>query len=362
MNILYIGTYRQNDGWGEESKGWVRSLKTLNINLATRPIYLGANVSSANLGDEFFELENKKYDNYDVIIQHVLPEYFHYHHGSKNIGLFLFETNNISFTPWISKTNLMDEIWVPNTINKLELERLGCTSPIFTLLEPIDTSEVEKDYIDLNPSGNFTFYTIGDGYRKNLEALLIAFHREFCRNEPVDLLIKTNRNENEIRNYIANLKQKLGMYNNINQYKQEMLSLAFISQKEIYDIHHTGDCFVMSSYGEGVCRPALESLGFGNTPIVTDGTGMVDYITNENGWLVKSYECPVFSPEKPLPYLYTSRETWRQIDILDLQRAMREAYENKELKEKKAKQGKIDYLKYSYHNIGQSIYKRLLNA
>lgn len=355
MKVLFIGPYRQTDGWGNESKAFLRALLDLNIKnkieLSVRPIFLSSNINNDN---EFEALEIKKQDKYDVVIQHCLPEHFHYVYGSKNIGLFPFETYNIHYTPWISKINLLDELWVVNKNNKIELERLGCTTKIFVIQESVDVNVFKETYKKINNT-NFVFYTIGDGYRKNIEALLIAFHREFDRNEPVDLLLKTNKD----KEYINEIKNKLALYNNINQYKQEILINKFLTDKEIYEIHANCDCFVMPSYGEGVCRPALEALGFGNTPIITDNTGMSDYINVFNGWIVKSYETPVFSPEKPLPYLYTSRETWRQIDILELQKAMREVYSNKNAREMKSAQGKIDILQYSYDKTANIIYERL---
>jgi glycosyltransferase involved in cell wall biosynthesis len=115
----------------------------------------------------------------------------------------------------------------------------------------------------------------------------------------------------------------------------------------------------MPSFGEGWCRPALDALGFGKTPIVTDNTGMVDFINNQNGWVVPSRETPVTTVNRPIQYIYTSRETWFEIDILGLQKAMREAYTNKAARQLKASQGLRDIAHYSYESIGLKIKKLL---
>jgi len=355
MKVLFIGPYRQNDGWSEASRALINSILTIKeIDLTLRPIFLAGN-REITLEDHFTPLENKINEHYDVIIQHSLPEFFHWHEGSKNIGFCLSETNHLEFTPWISAMNLMDEIWVSSTVELKSLKNSLCTTPIIIMGEATDTNKFLKSYV--HNVDNFTFYTIGEGERKNFNALLMAFHREFDRNEPVDLLIKSSNLSVDALNQ---LKAQFGIYKNLEQYKQEKLVLNRLSEHDLNQMHMDCNCFVMTSYGEAWCRPALDALGFGKTPIVTDNTGTTDFIDNNNGWVVKSYETPCLVQNKPLEYLYTSRETWFSIDILELQKAMREAYTNRQLKNKKAAQGIKDINKYSYQNRGKIIRQRLL--
>ena len=158
-----------------------------------------------------------------------------------------------------------------------------------------------------------------------------------------------------------NIKKQFGLYKNIEQYKKEILIPSRLSEQELNQLHVNCNCFISTSHGEAWCRPALDALGFGKTPIVTDNTGMIDFINDSNGWVVKSHKTPVLAMNKPLAYLYTSRETWYNIDILELQRAMREAYENKALRIKKSAQGIRDIQNYSYAAIGQKLLGRLNN-
>lgn len=350
MKILFIGPYRQADGWGSASRALIRSILTISdIDLTIRPIVLAR---GQTVSEEYFnELEHKINDYYDIVIQHSLPEFFHWYAGSRNIGFCLTETNNLTYTPWITPLNIMDEIWVSSNIEKRSLIQSGCTTPVSVIGEAINTDKFLECY-EYNPSRNFTFYTIGNGERKNFNALLLAFHREFDRNEPVDLLIKSS---NLSHDSVNNLKKQFGIYKNLEQYKQETIINDRLSDKELNQIHRNNQCFVMPSYGEAWCRPALDSLGFGTTPIVTDNTGMTDFVNNDNGWIVPSYETPCLVHDKPLEYLYTCRETWYSINILELQKTMREVYTNKELRNKKKAQGLIDVQKYSYVNIGNKI-------
>lgn len=353
MKVLFVGPYKQVDGWGEAARALIFSLLTTDIDLYLRHITL-ANMPQTDI-QVLNNLENRNIDGTpDVIIQNALPEYFVYYHGVKNIGFFVSETRYLQWTPWIVKANMMDEVWVPTEIEQRNLRESGCTVPISIIHEATDTAKYKSN----NASHKeFTFYTIGDGERKNLDALLIAFHREFDRNEQVGLTIKTN-NPNMLDG-ISNLKRMLSIYANFSQYKQEKLVLGNIPEDDINRLHIDSDCFVMSSYGEAWCRPAMDALGFGKTPIVTANIGTTEFVTPDNGWIVDSIETPVLCHNHPLPYLYTGRETWQQINILALQKAMREAYTNPSLREAKIAQGKLDVQKYSYANVGQRLLKTL---
>jgi glycosyltransferase involved in cell wall biosynthesis len=308
--------------------------------------------------DKFTELENKTNKSYDVIIQNSLPEFFVWYPNCKNIGFCSIETHNLEYTPWITHINLMDELWVHSSIEKTILEQSGCKIPIIVIGSATNIEKFTKKRIS-SPHSNFTFYTIGTGVRKNHFILVTAFCCEFDRNEPVNLIIKTYGDQGQIEHNIQEYKSSLGIYNNINQYKKEKIITQHLTEDELENLHYNSDCFMISSYGEAWCRPALDAMGFGKTPIVTDNTGITDFINNNNGWVIPSMKIPTITNQKPLPYLYTARETWYQMDIIQLQRAMREAYENKSLRLQKATQCIKDIEYYSLENFGKRLYEKL---
>jgi len=84
-------------------------------------------------------------------------------------------------------------------------------------------------------------------------------------------------------------------------------------------------------------------------------------VNDKNGWVVSSREEPVASapPIANMADLYTGRETWQAIDVLKLGKAMREAFENKESREKKSQQGKDDIYNYSYEKIAHIMKSKL---
>jgi hypothetical protein len=103
-------------------------------------------------------------------------------------------------------------------------------------------------------------------------------------------------------------------------------------------------------------------LCFGNTPIVTDNTGMTDFINTHNGFVVNSHRTPVMVNERTLSNdfdIYNAYEYWYQPNIYSLIEQMRSAY-NMSRKDKEAMLKKqtlgIDAVdSFSYSNIGNKI-------
>ncbi len=355
MNILLIAPYRTESGWGFGSKNLAKALNTLDHNLAIRPIYMSNQVDNNFNDQELLELEKKQYPHYDLIIQRVLPHLFRQNPNSINALTCVFETSNIQTTPWWRYLNLADLIFVPSKHEKETLDRDNAKPPVYNISEPIDIEKYKNEEYTKFPElqDTFNFYFIGEFVeRKNIKALVTAFHREFRPNEPVNLVIKTAGQQKHIYDHLLGIKQNLRIFQDINRYKKEIVILDRFNEEQMHSLHKNCHCMVMPSYGEAFCRPVVDALGYGNTPIVTENTGMTDYMKNENGYIVKSRTEPVFTTQPPLKDIYTTKENWESIDILDLMKKMRLAYKNKH-------KPNIDMEQFSYKTIGQKIQKSI---
>jgi len=374
MNILFIGPYRQTDGWGEAARAYALALKATGHTICLRPIYMAGVAGVTNLQPELLDMETNphyKKEKYDVIIQNVLPHLLEYPtaKADKHIVLCVFETADLEETLWPRHINKMDELWVPSLREKTDITNSGVTIPVYVVPEPTDVEKFDKvhapnQWKNLGLHDIFTFYFIGEFVpRKNLEALIIAFHREFDINEPVDLVIKTNKGghtKNQtiklLQDKILHIKKALGLYVNTERYKKEWVITEYLSEDILYSLHQACDCFVMPSKGEACCRPLMDAQGFGNTAIVTDNTGMLTYVCQPESQIVPSKRVPVVSDERPIPFLYTANETWSEIDIVELQGAMRRAYDlnnNPLAKAQRKSTLKSKMAKYSYDEIAK---------
>lgn len=372
MNALFIGPYRQDDGWGLASKDYLKAIGTKINNVTSRPLYLG---KPSHANDQFIDrYENSLYKDYDVIFQHALPHCISINKKiKKNVGLFHLETNNISHSDSIYILNKLDEICVASKQEAKCLKQSGVITPIKVVSAPLDVEMIENNrshkLIRLSHMlGNtFKFYTIGEfNERKNILDLVLAFHIAFDTTDNVSLVIKSSvpgldikQSHKYIENEINLLKSRLNIRKH---YKRELVITDRLTDIDLIGLHNSCDCFVSSSLGESFCRPAAEALILGKTPIVTDNTGMRDFINNENGYIVNSKKHPVVVNNKPLSDqfdIYTANEYWYKPNIYSLIEQMKKAYETykKDRKEyqKKAKKGQSSVQQFSYETIGNKI-------
>jgi glycosyltransferase involved in cell wall biosynthesis len=156
--------------------------------------------------------------------------------------------------------------------------------------------------------------------RKNIKALIQAFHIEFEPREPVNLFIKTSKVPLEtIQGYCTQVKKGLKIRKS---YSEEVVVAGIMPKKDYISVLSQVNCFVMPSRGEAFCIPALEAMTLGIPAIYTEGIGM-DFCI---GTTVESKLVPCFGAVDTLPDLDTAATSWSEIDILKLSKAMRKAY------------------------------------
>lgn len=355
MKLLYIGVYRDGTGWGNQAIEYMRAMNSVGIDVVARPIKL--NDAQIALPEDILTLEDKNLSGVDVCVQHLLPEHMEYTSSCKNIGLINIESDNIIECGWAEHLKcLCDNIWIPSTqIKETVLRKANLEYKTTVIPTPVNIEKVSKQYQPLDIpelEDSFVFYYIGEfTRRKNLSALLKAFHTEFSPEEPVNLLIKTNA---DITKFCDEIKSGLRLYKNLHYYKKEILITQYVSEADMMRIHATGDCFVMPSLGEGWNIPAAEACAMGKTPVMVNWGGNTEFLNESTGYPVNYTLSPAFGMIDTLPNLHGGFENLAQIDILDLRKQMRLAYENEDRKIK-AEYGK-DYMKnFSYQSVGDLV-------
>lgn len=367
-NILFVGPYKQSDGWGNASREYIRALAHTGHKLTTRPIYINAQTNFEKF-PEFDKFESNKFDHYDIIIQNCLPEMFRNYGGVKNIGIAFFEST-IKHTPWPRSINLLDEMWVSSEFEK-NIVSSACSTPVKVIPIPSDIEKFDKDikYNNILKDHNheFKFYFIGEFIeRKNIESIIKAFHIEFKTYEQARLVIKTNivgidesSALRSARAKIDKIKMDLGLHKTIEDYKSEILITSYLPEDELIGIHKECDCFIMPSSGEGFCMPAFDALGFGSAIITNKNSSVAEYVTNNlNGYLVDSYKSPAIASDRTLDYIYTGKDYWYEVDLLGLQKAMRYAFnlnQHPNKKKDRAIDNKLTLNKYSYSVVANNI-------
>ena len=356
MKILYIGHYRDGTGWGDAALNNILALHKAGVDVVPRAI--SYNDAGYDIGQTVSDLEKKSTEGCDVCIQHTLPGNYFYNSNFKNIGFIETECSDFSDTGWHKNINTMDELWAPCEYSKSASEKSGVNIPIKIAPHCIDmdqyynTSNGPK--IQEMTSG-FTFAFVGEFIeRKNLKALLRAFHTEFHPKEPANLFIKTSGQDvSNIEAYCSSVKNGLKIRS---EYKKEIILSGKLDKKDYLSVLSQASCFVSPSRGEGFCIPALESMALGLPCIYTEGMAMDEFCIGES---VNSFEQPCFGAMDSLPNLYSSNSTWLEIDVTDLQIKMRNMFlsgVSQDLKDK----CKTRAREYSHESIGKTL-KELLN-
>ncbi len=346
MNILFLGQYRgpDNDGWSIAARRYLDALLMTGNNVASRPIYMGG--GGGKISKRAEEAEKNVLDKIDVLIQNVLPDFIE-RHDCYNIGIFFTETRNIQKTGWVQKINLLDEVWVNSEMEKDSLIKSGVNVKISIVPIPYKAPIKEPNDFNLPEIENkFVFYFVGENNeRKNILAFIQAFHREFSPEEDVSILIKTNDTPliEEVNEWRKDVRLR-------KEYIPEVIIKQHLSDEDIYSIHKTCSCFVCPSRGEAFCMPIMDALYFNNPVLCTDDIFPMS-IFDPNIVGVNSVEAPVNCKNPPMPHIYTANETWQEIDILDLQSAMRHEYETRDIWE--SRQFILD--NFSYQSVANKM-------
>jgi len=330
MKVLYIGNYRDGTGWGNACANNILALDSAGVNVVPRAITF--NGSQVTPTQRIAELEQQSESGADVCIQHTLPHLYSYNSKLKNIGIFYTETTTFTETMWHKYINLLDEAWVPNNQMVTACIKSGVKVPVklAPLSIPIEDYKNIEDCADVGEfSSCFNFCFVGELIkRKNVEGLLRAFHTEFHPSEPVNLFLKINRSGQTsdqtleyFDNFSAAVKQNLKIRK---KYKKEVAIAGNLEPRHLRSLMSKCQCFVMPSFGEAWCIPALESMAMGMPVIYTECTGMDDFCV---GWKVRSSPVPCYMGTESLSSLYTSFSRWMEPDLESLCSLMRVAYE-----------------------------------
>lgn len=361
VKVLYVGVYRDGpNGWAEQARQYILAMDSVGIEVVPRAVRL--NQGNFTLPKRIEELEERSAAGCTHIIQHVLPNMMSYRAGMKNIGLVNLETNSCRRAGWQRHLNLLNEIWIPCNHNKQTLLDSGVTVPIMVVPTPVDITKICKLYplpeqLAVHLKDKFVFYFIGTNEtRKNLTALLKAFHSEFHPSEPVGLVIKTNV---PIENLSKHVKENLKL-RPLQMYKREIVIDGPLTDDQLLGLHQNLNCYVSTSCGEAVNLPVLDALLFNSTPIVGRHTAFLDYTTEKSVYYIDSHLEPCFGGLDNLPDLYSSEENWHIVSVSSLMKQMRAAYSsNIDERSDKELAGGLHAQKFCYSKIGQQI-KELL--
>lgn len=365
MKVLYIGHYKEKSGWAQAAKDYILALDSIGVDVVCRNVTLTQD--NPQVDKRLLKLEQKSSTGYDYCIQHVLP---HHLVGTsefkKNIAFLASESTTIKHLNWFNHLQQMDEIWVPNEDAKYYLEYDKINVPVKLVPHCSDIERYTKKYPSINipqADGKFRFYYIGDlNDRKNIRAIIRAFHSEFDRSEPVAMIFKIKKfgmSSEQVKEIFDKIlseeKAKLRMYPKLDDYIKDIVIAEDIIDEQICSLHQYCDCFVCPSHGEAWSIPSFDAMAFGKTPICSAFGGPKQFIDMNNsntGELLAGVFAPCQCSDAAFPDMFTGRESWYIPCEDDLKSSMRQYYNRRDNNNKAKIDGLTRAKEFSYETIG----------
>jgi glycosyltransferase involved in cell wall biosynthesis len=285
MKVLMVGNFLDGSGWANACCNYILALDAAGVKVVPRAFTFN-NFGGVEIPQRILELQDNDLYDVDIVIQHCFPHLYSYQAGFKNVGMFYCETNEIPFN-WYNGLSDMDQLIVPTNKIAEALTVCGNKNRVDVVGVPIDFDKYQDikqsaQIPDLSDGFNFCF--VGElNKRKNVMALLRAYHTEFHPSENVNLFLslsgansdETMAQAEELNNGVI---QALGIRQN---YKKVIISAGYLEHQDLLSLMNQCHCLVAPSYGEGWCIPAMEAMAMGLPVIGTAGTSMDEFITDK---------------------------------------------------------------------------------
>lgn len=366
MKVLYIGHFEEGSSWSEAASHSVSALQAVGVEVVCRSIKAGAAYTAPP--DHILDAMAQSVQGCTHCIQHVLPSAYAYTGGMRNIGYLMAEVTSLRNVGWSYRAGLMDEIWVPcrELANHLSKE---CNTPINVVPLATNVAKYENRLCEKFPTP--TFYSVIDiTERKNMNAILMAFHAEFRPEEEVNLIVKISKFGHSPQQCVelahrANklVQEKLSMYGG--RYHDVVFHAERLSESEMAGFHQSCHCFVLLSRGEAWSYITLDALGYGNDVIVSNCGGPKDYVPLSSGLLVDGYYEPATGNDS-IPFYQGGDSRWFEPSISEAMKAMRQKFKEYQptpfyasLKDADRKRNAAIAAEFSYEKVGKIMGKLL---
>lgn len=334
--IVYAPVWGQS-GFEKLSRGLLLALDQMGVNIELRP---ATEWNSERVGlprNEIMRLSRMVNTRVNPIAPHViyqLPRGQSVNPDAPVVCYTLFETDRCP-SSWMEGLMRMDKIFVFSQFNLNSWIKSGIPAEkIAALPQAVDSFMYNPDgpRMQIENKRGFTFLCSGDfTERKNFEAVIEAFVKEFKDSDPVTLIFKCHYGgfTKKFRVECANRLRNIAMNFNSENPPRILFWGDKISDHAMAALYRSVDCFVLTSRGEGLGMQYLEAIASGTPVIACDWGAQIDYLTHQNAYLVKSSLKWIDDPNYIAKCLQAINSKWCQVVIEDLRASMRYVYDNR---------------------------------
>lgn len=327
--IVYAPVFGQS-GYEQLSRWLLMALDQIGVNIELRP--------STDFNPEVIGLSGNEMSRLRRMIQtrvtpwaptliYQLPKGQPVHKEAPAICYTLFETDRCP-SPWKQALLEMDRILVFSEFNRQGWIESGIPeNKIGALPVAVNSFLYHPDgpRYEIENRKGFLFLTSGDfTERKNFEAVIEAYVKEFSADEDVTLLFKVHYGGfvKRFRRECANKIRECA-----HRFSDNPPKILFygdkISNYAMAALYRTADCFVLASRGEGLGMQYLEAAACGIPIICSDWGAHMDYLDETNSYPVKSFLRLIDDPNYIVRCPQALNSKWCQVDIDALRKTMR---------------------------------------
>ncbi len=350
--VVWKADIDKANGYSEEARTFLKGLARGPRQLALEvPFQCPGAEAGSSLDDQalFQALRRARRPRHCLTVTHALPGVAPPDPRSTvNVLRTMIETDRVP-SSWLSHIMNFDEVWVPSQ-HSFEAFRRSWVPPEKLRIVPgcLDT-EVFQPNGETVPlpqplQGRFVFLSVFDWTpRKGGELLLENYCREFSPDEGVGLLLKVARVhgmtceeiQEKLNSHLKGLGQSLAERPDIYLLDEET------STREMAALYRSVDAFVLPTRGEGWGRPLMEAMACGLPTIGTAATGQLEFMTEENSFLIPAEEADVPAQAVREFPLFTGHR-WHEPNATELRRLMRQVIVDADLRQRIASQAARD--------------------
>jgi glycosyltransferase involved in cell wall biosynthesis len=264
-------------------------------------------------------------------------------YGRIRVGRTMFETDRIPDF-WVERCNAMDEVWVPTEFNVRTFSESGVDARKLKVVRAgVDTDLFRPGVkpLKLPRARSFNFLSVFDVQpRKGSDLLMRAYVSEFKPDEDVALILKLSQHSDRHSDPAAQvcyfIEKEIGV--RLEKCPPIILLNRFLSQADMAGLYATAGAFVLPTHGEGYGRPLMEALSAELPVIATRWSGQLDFLTDENSYLIDVEGLVPASVEEEC----FAGHLWAQPSLEHLRKLMRQVHSNRTEARARAQQGRRD--------------------
>ena len=296
--IYWNGPANDAGGYGKMNRHCVEGLFKKGVSVQLDLFKIPDFRSAVPITESMNEMINTVVSEDAPSVWAVMPQKYLPRSGRK-IVYSMLETSEVPDS-FLDKCKMADELWVPSKFNMEAFEKrdlgnlelvhmpLGVDTEMY---KPMELTAEQKSLVQIKTKGFVFLSLFGWSARKGTDVLFKSYLREFNGNDDVTLVVVSRKDGSTSTAKIQEIRDDIHKY--IKTYCPDPSNPPYIvhigdamSEEVLPVLYNMADCFCLPSRGEGFGLPYCEAGSCGLPVIATRCCGQMDFLTDENSFLI----------------------------------------------------------------------------